>query len=329
MSGYGDNRYGIPANFTTRQQQPSLYGPNPQMPILANTANVPAPPPPRPPVPVLAGRGGPTPDVGILAQSGGMAAPAAAPQNTGGILSKAAPARRDQTALSTPNLRIGMNEALMRIGGAGARAAQKGGLEAFGAMTDAYGQIQDANRSTALAEYQAAMEAEAAKAEAAANAPKPEDNSERIGQIDQTLYDMEKALGQLREGGKTGFIDTYIMGWWDTAVGNEDKNTRMLLSKLRVDDTLLRIAQTKGAISNKEMDLFLSPAPSLGDQESIWINWIEDRQRALMRIRERLSTNTTVSDVASFDKVGQFTNKMNPVEFELSEEQQALVDANK
>ena len=327
MSGYGDNRHGIPANFTTRQVQPSLYGPNAQMPILANTASLPAPPPPRPPVPVLAGRGGPTPDAGILAQSGGMAAPAATPQNTGGILSKAAPARRDQTALSTPNLRIGMNEALMRIGGAGARAAQNGGLEAFGAMTDAYGQIQDANRSTALAEYQAAMEAEAAKAEAAANAPKPEDNSERIGQIDQTLYDMERAKAALQEGGVTGFIDTYLFGLWDKATGNEDQNTRKLLAKLQVDDTLLRIAQTKGAISNKEMDLFLSPAPTMSDQESVWIRWIEDRQQALGRIRERLATGTTVSNVASADQVSRFGSNMN--EITLTDEQQALVDKNK
>ena len=325
MSGYGDNRHGIPANFTTRQVQPSLYGPNAQMPILANTASLPAPPPPRPPVPVLAGRGGPTPDVGILAQAGGTAA--ATPQNTGGILSKAAPARRDQTALSTPNLRIGMNEALMRIGGAGARAAQNGGLESFGAMTDAYGQIQDANRSTALAEYQAAMEAEAAKAEAAANAPKPEDNSERIGQIDQTLYDMERAKAALQEGGVTGFIDTYLFGLWDKATGNEDQNTRKLLAKLQVDDTLLRIAQTKGAISNKEMDLFLSPAPTMSDQESVWIRWIEDRQQALGRIRERLATGTTVSNVASADQVSRFGSNMN--EITLTDEQQALVDKNK
>ena len=212
----------------------------------------------------------PRPNTGILGQT---------QAGQGGILANPN-GRRDNTPLSTPNLRIGMNEALMRIGGAGARASQKGGLEAFGAMTDTYGQIQDANRSQALAEYQAAMEAEAARIEAAAS-NQPEDNSERIGQIDQTLYDMEKAMSLLSEEGAsvTGWWDTYIGGAYDQITGGQDQVTRKLLSKLRVDDTLLRIAQTKGAISNKEMDLFLSPAPSLNDQESIWISWISDRQR--------------------------------------------------
>ena len=64
----------------------------------------------------------------------------------------------------------------------------------------------------------------------------------------------------------------------------------MLLQKLKVDDTLLRIAQTKGAISNKEMDLFMSPAPSVGlDQENIWADWINERKDALQRIKARLT----------------------------------------
>ena len=235
------------------------------------------------------------------------------------------PARRDQASLSKPNLRIGMGEALMRIGGAGARASQNGGLEAIGAMTDQYGAIQDANRSQALAEYQAAMEAQAEMAKAAA-ANKPEDNSERIGQIDQTLYDMERAKSLLSQPGAsvTGFWDTYIGGAWDKMTGNKDQMTRKLLSRLRVDDTLLRIAQTKGAISNKEMDLFLSPAPDMTDQETVWIDWISDRQQALSRIRERLSTGQQVSDVATADQVGRFGSGLN--EIQLDDDTQAIVD---
>ena len=38
--------------------------------------------------------------------------------------------------------------------------------------------------------------------------------------------------------------------------------SRLLLEKLKVDDAMLRVAQTKGAISNKEMELFLAPAPT-------------------------------------------------------------------
>ena len=55
-------------------------------------------------------------------------------------------------ALSIPNQRIPMGEALMCIGGAGVAASGQGGLAAIGAATNAYGQIQDANR---LAEMEA------------------------------------------------------------------------------------------------------------------------------------------------------------------------------
>jgi len=53
-------------------------------------------------------------------------------------------------ALSIPNQRIPMGEALMRIGGAGVAASGQGGLAAIGAATNAYGQIQDANRQAEM-----------------------------------------------------------------------------------------------------------------------------------------------------------------------------------
>jgi len=94
------------------------------------------------------------------------------------------------------------------------------------------------------------------------------------------------------------------------AVGNEDQNARLLLQKLRVDDTLLRIAQTKGAISNKEMELFLAPSPSLNDQESVWLEWIDQRMRAVQLIRQRLANGVTLpaGQVASTSQVDSFSS---------------------
>ena len=60
----------------------------------------------------------------------------------------------------------------------------------------------------------------------------------------------------------TGFFDSTFGAAWDNIVGNPEASARLLLKKLRVDDTLLSVAQTKGAISNKEMDLFMSPSTS-------------------------------------------------------------------
>ena len=84
----------------------------------------------------------------------------------------------------------------------------------------------------------------------------------------------------------------------------------MLLSKLRVDTALMAIAQTKGAISNKEMDLFLSPTPTNFDDEQVWIDWINQRKQAMMRVRDRLSQGITVADPASETQVQMFNNQM-------------------
>ena len=100
------------------------------------------------------------------------------------------------------------------------------------------------------------------------------------------------------------------MDAYDRATGNPDRARRLLLQKLRVDDALLRVAQTKGAISNKEMELFLAPAPSTLDDESVWIQWIGDRQRALTAIRQRLATGQTVQNPASANQVNQFGSSM-------------------
>ena len=231
--------------------------------------------------------------------------------------------RRDMSMMSLvpPPQQIGLNEALIRIGGAGVRGSAQGGLEAIGAMTDTYGAIQDANRATGLAAYQSQMEAlSKGKTDKQAAA-----DSQQIGQIDQTLFDMDRALGLLQEGGVTGPFDAFVADVFDRAAGSPDRASRLLLQKLRVDDAMLRVAQTKGAISNKEMELFLAPAPSLADQEDVWIEWIRSRQEALRQVRSRLSTGTSVADPASATQVDQFAGQ-NQGNISLSEDDQSLVN---
>ena len=126
------------------------------------------------------------------------------------------------------------------------------------------------------------------------------------------MHDMNRALGYLNKYNLTGFFTQYLGTTKDKLFGGKAGNTRQaarkLLEKLRVDDTLLRIAQTKGAISNKEMDLFLSPSPNMGDAEGVWIQWIQDRMQALNRVRNRMSTGQTVSQAqqATSSQVNQF-----------------------
>ena len=179
---------------------------------------------------------------------------------------------------------IGLDEMLIRIGGAGQRNAAMGGNRQIADATDMYGRIMDYNRSQALEKYKTDV--------AAANksAKQARADQDYLGTIDQSLADMDRALVGIKDGGVTGLFDGTVKAWWDSLQGNPAAKTRLLLQKLKVDDTLLRIAQTKGAISNKEMDLFMSPAPSVGlDQENIWADWINERKEALQRIKARLT----------------------------------------
>lgn len=245
-----------------------------------------------------------------------------APQSRGALFSSPDQGRRSNTMLSVqrPDLGIGTNEMLMRVGGAGLANAGQGGLAAYGAMFDQYGNIQDKRRANALAEYNADYRAEQDElarqdalklAEAKAKGKAPDaDTQAQIGQMDQALMDMQRAKAYLAEGNLTGFIDNNVVGLFDKFTGNKRAVGRKLLEKLRVDDTLLRIAQTKGAISNKEMDLFLAPSPDLNDQETVWSQWIDDRMQAIQAVRQRLSTGQTVdqSQQASQGQVDQFGN---------------------
>jgi hypothetical protein len=184
---------------------------------------------------------------------------------------------------------IDLNEMLIRRGGAGLANSQLGGNRQIADATAMYGNIMDYNRGQALAKYKVDM------ANAKKTAKQARADQDYLGNIEQSLGDMDKALMGIKDGGVTGLFDGTVKAWWDSLRGNPEAKTRLLLQKLKVDDTLLRIAQTKGAISNKEMDLFMSPAPSVGlDQENIWAEWINERKVALQRIKARLTGNMQV-----------------------------------
>jgi len=84
------------------------------------------------------------------------------PSNSG-ILSNPMPNNSrsyTQLAVKRPDLSIGTNEMLMRVGGAGLEGAQKSGLQSYANMLNTYGGIQDQRRSNAMTEYNADYRAE-------------------------------------------------------------------------------------------------------------------------------------------------------------------------
>ena len=217
--------------------------------------------------------------------------------------------RRDQSVMSF-NPVIDNNEMLIRTGLAMAGASGKGGLEALGAAGDMYGAIQDTNRSTALEAYKAQMDALAN----GSDNPLSKEDALLGDRLDSTLSTMDQALAFLERakngegGGLTGWLDGTIGAAWDSMRGNPEAMGRKLLSQLRVDDALIRVAQTKGAISNHEMKLFLDPAPTKFDDEQVWIDWIQQRKQAAIRIQKRLRGGRRVeeSERATEAQVNQF-----------------------
>lgn len=83
---------------------------------------------------------------GVLAASPGLAAYEVTNQ------------RRNQSAMALPSAQIDNNELLMRVGLAGVGASQRGGLAAYEAMGQTYGDIMDINRLNGLEAYKAAMD---------------------------------------------------------------------------------------------------------------------------------------------------------------------------
>ena len=191
---------------------------------------------------------------------------------------------------------IPRGEGLIRIGGAMYSGALKG--DGIGAATREYGSIQDANRkaevdaynkaeTTRIAELRAKRTGSKADSKAAAK------NTASLQAVNDAMYGMQRGLDAIAEsrasGGNLTGIGGIFKGIFDNFTGDPDANRRMILSRLRVDDALLRVAETKGAISNAEMKLFLSPAPTNLQDEQVWEDWINERMAALQRVQNRLS----------------------------------------
>ena len=199
-----------------------------------------------------------------------------------------------------PNQKIGLGEAMMRMGGATMAASSQGALAGLGAMTDSYGQIQDYNRAREMEAFQieearrkAIADRQARAQAAAAKADKGDASENLIGM--QASYDqMSEALAALKKDNLTGPFAGRLGAWLDASglsdyySGNEEgakrAYMRSILANIQVDDTLLKTANTKGAISDKEMDLFKSPLPKITDDEGLWRLYITERMDVLSKV---------------------------------------------
>jgi len=214
-----------------------------------------------------------------------------------------------------PNNRIGLGEAMMRIGGAGlGQSANGGGNAVYGSMMNQYGQIQDYNRQAdmermrieeeRMLEEQRRQDLLRKMNSGGAGGGNPGD-PEAIGEVRSAIAKLQSArdmFTQDPDSSLTGFnwaaIASRLTG---RVVGNEDEAKRLFLQEVRLDSVMQRVAQTKGAISNAEMQLFASQAPTLDSNDVVWKAWL-DRQLLLQKkILNRLQNGIQVDPNAPLD----------------------------
>jgi hypothetical protein len=86
---------------------------------------------------------------------------------------------------------------------------------------------------------------------------------------------VNKAQAQALAPGLAGFF------------GGDQVAANKFLQELKVAETLANTALTKGAISNAEMALFMSPIPALTDsREEVWEPWLKARMPVLEKIQK-------------------------------------------
>jgi hypothetical protein len=196
-----------------------------------------------------------------------------------------------------PDMQIGLNERLMRMGAAGLAAGGQGSLAQMGAMFGASADVNQANRQAEMEAFgieEERRQAHAARVAAlAASGSKGADAATDFSSMASSLTEMEGLYAMLGQENLTGPLMGTV-GKWAEGAGLFDffrdkpkdamkAYARFQLQGLKVDDTLLRVAQTKGAISDAEMKLFQSDTPSMTDSEGVWQRYLNERMVVLRK----------------------------------------------
>jgi len=207
-----------------------------------------------------------------------------------------------------------MGEGMIRMGSA--MGAQQGnGLNAgMAAAGQEYGNIMDYNRAGeaeafALEEARRVELQRRMDAQAKAKADK-KPTKDAIGERATASAKYQNAVDVL-----AGFDahDGVVGPWslvfrkWDQLSGNQRENVRLKIAKLKVDDTLSYVAQSKGAISDREMEVFSSAQPNWTDGEDIWRTWVQDYAEALRVMNDRLAGGSATGSYSDGTSSGNFS----------------------
>ena len=201
------------------------------------------------------------------------------------------------------NGEIPLSQRLIRMGGAMQGASHLGGNAAMAAMAEQQAMMQQEDQAQRNAEADRQLSALSTYQDAI------EEQQTLLSDLDMQDRKLADAFDKFNTFGNnvTGVYDSTIMSGWDNLpFGDPARDAfRTELKAIMVDETLLRTANTKGAISDKEMALFQSAVPSMNQSEEVWKAWIEARRENIAVIRNRLRNGITVSrdaDIGFKDK---------------------------
>ena len=205
------------------------------------------------------------------------------------------------------NQKIGLGEAMMRIGTSGlGQSATGGGLGVYNAMGQTYGDIMDYNRARDMEEY-AVREAQALEQQRRLDLQRKLEREQTPETDREAVSDLRVGIAKLAEAKKeleanknlTGVgVKDLISRAIGKTIGDDAEAVRLFLEEIRLDSIMRRVAETKGAISNAEMALFGKQAPTMNAQENVWIAWIDRQMQMSQILLNRLASGERVDENA-------------------------------
>lgn len=177
----------------------------------------------------------------------------------------------------------------------------KGGMAQVGAMGSTTAEIYEAER----AQNQQLEENEIARLAKLKTSTAALESLEQMRAMDNTKSKFDSALAGFIKYGDTvtGPIDSRYQAFKDSsglplpggAPADPERAAFVLsLKDIIVNDTLLKTAMTKGAISNAEMALFQQGIPNMDQQEAVWIAWLTARRQNIEMIQNRIRNGIKV-----------------------------------
>jgi hypothetical protein len=199
-----------------------------------------------------------------------------------------------------PDMRIGRMAQLGRMGTAMLGSAGDGLLASMSAGGDAMYAVNDENRAAEMGEYENSERLRLEEAQRRAVAARGGSGGGSGGSSPNLagaaaikLRDVDAALQGLDDyDGVVGMGYWFNVGW-DKITDSQRATIRQKIARVKVDATLSNTADTKGAISDKEMAIFQSDQPAWTDGENAWRTWLTEYRGALMIMNSNLASGAT------------------------------------